>query len=363
MRHLTIQNLGLIKEVDIELKRVTILIGSEFSDKTLVLKVAYFCDWLECQIALSQDPQKYSTPETIAKHLIGFHKLEGYMQDNTYIRYETDLLTFEYTGKSNQCQIQWAEPADKHNSYRCPKIAYIPAERNLAMILPNGYQVPTDGTTLNEFIKGWESAQQAFPEKEPILDLGISYQYKETEREGKLLMPDGKELNLSNESSGLQALVPMYLLIDYLTGKWYNEPNQKAATQQTPSHTNLYIEEPEAQLNPTTQKALVYWLVTQLNNQRAHGCMLTTQSPYLLTALNNLIQASETIASAPEKANRVAERFTQQQLLPYEEVAAYTINEGRGVSILDPESRLITAEPLDSASQEIEKDFQSLLDA
>ena len=57
MRHLTIQNFGLIKEVDIELKRVTILIGSEFSDKTLVLKVAYFCDWLECQIALSQDPQ------------------------------------------------------------------------------------------------------------------------------------------------------------------------------------------------------------------------------------------------------------------------------------------------------------------
>ena len=123
----------------------------------------------------------------------------------------------------------------------------------------------------------------------------------------------------------------------------------------------MYIEEPEAHIYPSTQKDFVYSLVNLLNGRRKHFCFIATHSPYILTALNNLIQAGETMAESDEKAEKVKERFTKRQTMSYDDVAAFAMNDGCIESIIDEELRLISAEALDSASQEIAEDFNFLL--
>ena len=47
MKHLVIRNLGPLKEADIELKRINVIIGSQSSGKSCVLKTACYCTWVE----------------------------------------------------------------------------------------------------------------------------------------------------------------------------------------------------------------------------------------------------------------------------------------------------------------------------
>ena len=128
-----------------------------------------------------------------------------------------------------------------------------------------------------------------------------------------------------------------------------------------PSRTDLYIEEPEAHIYPSTQKEFVYSLVGMLNGVKKHFCFIATHSPYILTALNNLIQAAETMAESKEKAAKVEKRFDKRQTLAYDDVVAYAMKDGRIESIMDPDLRLISADALDSASEEIADDFNFLL--
>src|SRR5574344_1517703 len=96
MKHLIIRQFGPIEEVDIELKRVNLIIGPQSSGKSCVLKIACFCDWLERQIEITQNPDKYCNAQFFVSNLINFHKLNGYMRSDTYISYENDALWFEY---------------------------------------------------------------------------------------------------------------------------------------------------------------------------------------------------------------------------------------------------------------------------
>ena len=88
---------------------------------------------------------------------------------------------------------------------------------------------------------------------------------------------------------------------------------------------------------------------------------IATHSPYILTALNNLIQAAETISESDEKAAKIKDRFPKHQTMPYDEVAAFAMKNGKIESIMDEDFRLIFAEALDSASQEIADDYNFLL--
>mgnify|MGYP002623746984 CR=1 FL=1 len=59
MKHLIIHHFGPIEEADILLSRVNLIIGPQSSGKSTILKVACYCDWLEKQIEITQNPEKY----------------------------------------------------------------------------------------------------------------------------------------------------------------------------------------------------------------------------------------------------------------------------------------------------------------
>lgn len=390
MKRLTIRNFGPVNEAVVELKRMNVILGPQSSGKSTILKVACFCDWMERQIVLTQDPDRYCNPKFFVNNLVAFHKLEGFMQDDSYIRYDNDVISFEYDAKTNTCNYHWSLSSTKRWGYRRVKIAYIPSERNLVAAIPNWYQVSMSNNNILDFMKEWEFARKCFLKKEQILGLPFSYRYSSSDMGDHIVMSDGKELNLTNASSGLQSLTPLYIMLRYLTDDFYKVkhtkvedtilrenleqivtrmlPNKTTEKQleivngiMTPSRTDMYIEEPEAHIYPSTQKDFIYSLVNMLNGRRRHFCFIATHSPYILTALNNLIQAAETISESDEKAAKIKDRFPKRQTMPYDEVAAFAMKDGKIESIMDEDFRLISAEALDSASQEIADDYNFLL--
>lgn len=396
MKKLTIRNFGPIDEVEIELKRVNLILGPQSSGKSTVLKVACFCDWIERQVAISQDPDKYFDVHFFIKNLVEFHKLEGFMQKNSLIRYMNDAIWFEYNAATGKISHSWAKGA-KRWSYRRTKIAYIPSERNLVATIPNWYQVSMSNNNILDFMKEWEFARKNFSKKEKLLGLPFSYRYSPSDKGDRIVMAHGKEVQLTNASSGLQSLTPLYIMLRYLTNEFFKETHTKVEESVlrenlkqivarecvdktpekqleivdcmlTPYRTDFFIEEPEVHIFPSTQKDFVYSLVSLLNGRKKHFCFLATHSPYIMTAMNNLIQAGELLAAAStgspadmEKVARVQERFPKRQTLTFDEVAAYAMKDGKIESIMDEEFRLISAEALDGASQEIADDFNFLL--
>ena len=389
MKRLTIRNFGPIIDVVIEQKRINLILGPQNSGKSTVLKVACFCDWMERKMALSQSPDKFCQPSFFVENLLKFHKLEGFMHPDTYIKYENDAINFEYDAASNCCNYKWGNET-KRWKYRKTKIAYIPSERNLVAAIPNWYQVSMNNNNILDFMKEWEFARKSFPNKEQIVNLPFSYRYNPGDMADRIVMEDGYELSLTNASSGLQSLTPLYVMLCYLTGPFYNEKQSNVAdsilrnnlervvanecsdktpeeivsivdNMITPYRSDIFIEEPEAHIFPSTQKAFSYSLAGMLNGQEKHFCFIATHSPYMMTSFNNLIFAGELAAKSKEMAEKISERFAKRQLLRWNDVSAYSMQDGHAVSIMDEDMMMMSAEALDSASQEIADDFNFLL--
>ncbi len=385
MKHLTIRNFGPIKEADFELKRVNLIIGPQSSGKSTVLKVACFCDWMERQILSTQNPELHCNAKVIAESLIRFHKLLGYLHRDTFIRYESDTMVFGFSEEDDTRHFEWK--GSQRWNYSRPKIAYIPSERNLVAAIPNWYQVSMNQDNILHFMTEWEFARKAFSNGEPILDLPVEYKYSAKYNVDLIKLPNGHELTLDTTSSGLQSLTPLYLMLRYFTSEYFSEtrtsveqdimrsnlmkvvanecPDLNAQEQQwivasilRPNHADLFIEEPEAHIFPSTQKSFVYSLVRMLNSHPKHTCFIATHSPYIMTSFNNVILAGEKAAVDKEK---VEEYMHLDQTLRYDEVAAFEMKDGRLASIMDDEFQLISAEALDAASQEISNDFDHLL--
>ena len=387
MKHLVIRHFGPIEEVNIELKRINVIIGPQSSGKSTVLKVACFCDWLERQIELTQNPKMFCQEQVLHDNLIVFHKLEGYKNPESYIFYENDALLFEYSEKSKKFRFEWK---NKRWDYKRSKICYIPAERNLLATIPNWYQVSFSKDNILDFLKDWEFARKNFTKKTQLMSLPFQYQYNQSSRTDKIVLKSGAEIFLANASSGLQSLTPLYIMINYLTDAYFKETQNtveeymisdnlknnvkiectnKSIEQQeeiinnivTAYRSDLFIEEPESHLFPTTQKEFVYTLMAMLNARKKHHCFIATHSPYILTAFNNLILAAAKSKESKDIAKKVHERIPSRMKINFNEVAAFEMKDGFAHSIMDKDEQLIQAEAIDIVSEEISEDFDYLL--
>jgi len=123
--------------------------------------------------------------------------------------------------------------------------------------------------------------------------------------------------------------------------------------------TAFFIEEPEAHLFPTSQKKIVSLIATLYNNF-GHSFFITTHSPYILTAINNLVVGKDAYDKAEgntEKLKRIEQVFAFDELICLEDVSAYTLNKGKLESIINMENRLIGANLLDAVSDEFDEAF------
>lgn len=124
----------------------------------------------------------------------------------------------------------------------------------------------------------------------------------------------------------------------------------------------LVIEEPEAHLYPTGQKAIVELMGLTLNVTKS-PILLTTHSPYILTAFDNLIQAKEVSKLGNVDAETLAKEIDIPQAcwIDFERVGVFYMADGKVEDIMDYERKAIGANKIDDVSEELGRVFDTLL--
>ncbi|MBB5208361.1 AAA family ATPase [Chiayiivirga flava] len=165
-----------------------------------------------------------------------------------------------------------------------------------------------------------------------------------------LQTPDGRRIPTSAMSSGQQELMPLILAIRSRSTVW--ERYQQL----------IFVEEPEAHLFPSSQSAIIEVFTAMLSLAKTKiRLVLTTHSPYVLAKINNLIKARQVAGSRRSKRYaEVANVVAENSWIASSSVAAYAINCGVLHSIKG-EDGLIDAEYIDEVSGEMANEFSALL--
>lgn len=215
MKRLIINDLGPIKEAIVNLGRFNIIIGKQSSGKSTVLKTACYCAWVEKYIELAQSADYYEVNESaFIDELVSYHKFDGYIKEQTYIEYESDYVHFSYDNQGMKFHFEWKK---RRMDYCRPKISYIPSERNIVSFIPDWKSQVSAYDCVLDFMKDWDVARKYIHKTSDILNLGLKYLFDEYAHEDKVLLITGKPIALTNSSSGVQSMIPLYVSVDYIT--------------------------------------------------------------------------------------------------------------------------------------------------
>ena len=327
-------------KADILLQDVNIIIGEQSIGKSCVLKVACFCTWVEKRIAIEQNAKRFEKNGVFLEELVNFHRLNGYVHDNTFIGYESDFIKFSYNNERG-FSYEWKE---NRWDYKRPKVSYVPAERNLVAVIPNWFEVKSVAENIQDFMADWSDARKSIENDKDILNLNVAYHYDESNDKDYVKMKDGRILPFTNVSSGLQSLIPLYVHLVNITSIKYRErednsvkhkseieklvdslvdfyaknigeafvknPKYGTINQETglekeyiPNpemnqwlirrflnisrihHCEIFLEEPEENLFPPTQQILMKSLLRFVSSEKGNTLFISTHSPYILDIL------------------------------------------------------------------------------
>lgn len=325
MRHIIIRNLGPLADADVFLNKINIIVGPQSAGKSCLLKTACFCNWVEKRIQLSQNPDTFKEDGVFENKFVEFHKLYGYIKEDSYIEYENDSMKFSYSWKTKTFDFSWKE--EGRWNYVCPKISYIPAERNIVAAIPNWFEVSMKNDNIRNFMKDWQEARSVMTEDMPILNLGVSYRYDKSNNMDKVTVGDGVVLDFTNTSSGLQSLIPLLVHLEFLYTKRFNTEQSKNVARILEEEilrsnifnemsnralkegknlfhlhdndkiaesifrnftsmkvTEIFLEEPEQNLFPPTQGVLACRLIDWARSERGGFLFIATHSPYMVTS-------------------------------------------------------------------------------
>ena len=183
------------------------------------------------------------------------------------------------------------------------------------------------------------------------------------------LREDGRKIKLEMLSSGTQELLPLFEIIEQTM--YFREHSvekdrpirlSNGEIQYITAKPLIYLEEPEANVFPDTQYQLVRlfaWLSS--DPILAFSWVITTHSPYILTAFNNLIEAGQVARAKPELKDEVAKLIPERFWIKEGEFKAYAIEDGVLKSIVAEDTGLVSANYLDQVSETIGVEFDELL--
>jgi hypothetical protein len=175
--------------------------------------------------------------------------------------------------------------------------------------------------------------------------------FRRIEKQDFFESADGRRVKLAQASSGQQAAFPLLLWLVHSV----LFPHRRGRV--------VYIEEPEAHLFPSTQKRLIELMAQVFRAWDGNMLLvLTTHSPYILTSVNNLLQAGRLYSDVSDKEfmrlNRIIPR---NRTFNPGEVGFYALEDGKAKSIVDGETGLIDADVIDQVSNDIAIQFDQLL--
>lgn len=389
---LIVKSFGPVKDLDILFKKVTLFIGDQGTGKSCVAKLFSMFKWTEK--VLSQKKYKLSYFEQynrFQKMLCKYHRIESFVNESSYIKFEGDLYDFLYEN-GNFSVI------DKNHEIKgISKVMYVPAERSIVSVAENKSkllkELPDSSETFSdEFV----NAKKFFQNGYNLPFEGLRFEYDSLNDAGWIHGVDYK-VRLINASSGIQSSLPMCIVSEYLSSKISDKEEVKLSKEEKDklekrvaeimlneeysdsikdmmirqlSYANRYnqfiniVEEPELNLFPRSQMEVLFSLIS--NNASAEENMLvfTTHSPYSLAIINTMIMGAKAYANANEE-----QRGQIEAILPVKyqinenEIAAYRLSSSDECycqPVINEKTGLVSKNELDSASDEIMRVFNSL---
>lgn len=418
MAHITIRNIGPIKEVDIELNKINVFMGPQSSGKSTIAKIICHCQWVEkqCFPAFENGKDLVKIKADFYDKMVEFHRLDGYFSINSSFSFVGDYYTINYYHKDKKVSIK----ENANTTYSYPKIVYIPSERNIVATIPNLKKYNETNDAILYFMYEWFSVREILKQMslKKILQKDIIYSYF---YDKDYIVDNDNKILVSNASSGIQSLTPLaivlkhnlenifktekplsfgqrmlvYSVLDTMNGfkelgfekkteylnymldilKKFSIPIPNN-TQQIISHdeeyaafvenvfnyhlSKIFLEEPEQNLFPDTQIKLVYWLLELFKNGgRDNQLTITTHSPYILFSLNNCMMGGLVENKIPKTKRKKLDSSTAW--IDPKSVSIYEIVDGRLRSIQDKDG-IIEDNYLNQAYKTNAAEYISLLD-
>lgn len=419
MPTLTVENFLVIGKANIEINRINIFIGPQAQGKSLLTKLIYFFKWLPqgvFEAGVAEKGKREFDKDILEKFESIFPKYAwgdsefslSYACGNYWV-----VITNEKIGQNFKLKIWYCEDlakslvnarkvAKKSSAYeddysfqsrartssevrssvistlcnfteKLESVIYIPAGRSFfANLQKTVFSFLSTSAPIDYFLKEFGAAYEQVRDEGFISFVKAKGRNKAADKiveeliRGKYISEKGQDwivsgatkVNVANSSSGQQEALPLAMALS----TWPYIPVKQ-------TFRSYIIEEPEAHLFPVAQGQVVSLIANAYNGPEARShYVITTHSPYILSAFNNLIQAGNVKDSLKgEKGDsvRLKELFEivpDSQIVNFKDVSAYYVDRGGVRSIIDYDLKLIDANAIDEVSNVFSERFEKLVE-
>lgn len=337
----------------IETKKVTLFCGPQGSGKSTITKLISSLSWLEkCCV---KDPSLSITADIFVQAL-AWQGIDEYLRDSTEIEYHGDCLQFAFN--KGHVGVVCAHDAQ---GYKIPKISYMPAERNFASIVRNASRVEGLPRPLVDMQVEFDNAKKFYRRGYKLPANGFQFQFDNEPWIVNGIGTGASRTHLECASSGLQSIVPLLLVSEYLsanladdvtaklTGAFYDPGTaekkqridqfvdsvrrsdlsdaQKMARLEAffaPSVRFLNIvEEPEQNLYPETQCDVLNRLLGVANSRPLNQLIVSTHSPYMLNHLTLVAEAAALARDNPLARGQIENFVPRASLVLADDMVIY----------------------------------------
>lgn len=366
---LIIKNFGPIKDVELELKKVNILIGDQGTGKSTVAKllsaIKEVLDYSETKLSIngvdaSKEQIMHFFKEKFKKNLEDYG-ITNYLKEDTYIEFKGSTNDFTYSDRN----ILVRTNPKQENSKNSRLISFIPALREAAVFLRDDINaVFAVGVTLPQMFLYFGQNFSVAKKQKKVFDYKniLDIEYKFIGRD-IIVLKNGEEIDISEASSAINSLVPLLTVFDLAIESMHSHNDRIYHYLNCPY---IIIEEPELNCFPLTQKKIIEYFISKLKieNRIEYYCnlIITTHSPYILTSLNNLMYAYKVgnMEGGVHKS-AISDIIPQQNWVNPDDVSCYLLRKDEKQENIKDKEGLIKASMIDSVSKELNKEFNEII--
>lgn len=412
---LKVENFLVINSADLQVKRINIFIGPQAQGKSVLTKLIYFFKWFPQAVfeaGIAEKGKREFDKDVLDKFESIFPRYAwentvfsvGYACANYWVQIENEKVGQKHKLKIWYCDdlakgLVSARKAAKKNinieegysytarskinsdvrasviaslckySEKIENVIYVPAGRSFfANLQKTVFSFLSTSAPIDYFLKEFGATYEQIRDSSFINFVKVKSKNRLADKiaeeliRGKYVSEKGQDwivngaskVNVANSSSGQQEALPLAMVLS----TWPYVPAGQI-------FRSYIIEEPEAHLFPVAQGQVVSLIAQAYNGPEEQSeYVITTHSPYILSAFNNLIQAGNVRDSLNGDLSRVKELYEivpSSQIVNFDDVSAYYVDRGHVKSIINPDLKLIDANAIDEVSNVFSDRFEKLV--